>query len=298
MLSFTPVRAMVWQVDTVCGRYQKARVVRGVAGCSNPRYRCEYGPHRCGKCGDEGHGWADCEGRWPPLEQPPFWVYKATPINVPPVPPPPIRSRTMPTATPPVDGTPRSKSKPPTPRMDPPTTNMAAPPVHDNVASGFAQPPPASQASGSAQPPPASQVSGTSQHIEAIPMKGYGKGANLGIELPLPMPISFSSAAHSGPLPQTVPMPLQAWGDEAPLPLGCPPPFKPDGAYVGKWFTDEFTPLVNTTQVWPPGVGDQVLWKSVYRTKTGHESGKLEYFNGKVHAVENDDTGQIFLHVC
>ena len=160
---------------------------------------------------------------------------------------------------------------------------MAAAPVHDNVASGFAQPPPASQASGSAQPPPASQVSETPQLIEGIPTKGYGKGANMGIELPLPEPIPAACAvADSGPLPQAVPMPYMDWGDEAALPEGCPEPFKPDGAYVRKWFAEEFTPIVNATQTWPPQVGHQVLWRSVYKTKAGHESGKVEYFNGKV----------------
>ena len=296
------MRAMSWQLDSVCGRYQKARVVKGVASCSNHRYSCVYGPHRCGKCGDEGHGWEECEGRWDPLQDPPYWQFLARTTPVPPVPPPPIRARTMPAATPPVDGTPRSKSNPTTPRTEPPATNLAAPPVHVNVASGFAQPPPASQASGFAQPPqppPASQVSGIVQPSEAVPMKGYGKGCNMGTPLPLPMPISASHAAvvHSGPLPQVVPMPLPAWGDETPLPLGCPPPFKPDEAYCKKWFQDEFDVLPNTKR-WPPAVGDQVLWKSVRNKASGFESGKQEYFNGLVHALEECATHGPFVHVC
>jgi len=175
---------------------------------------------------------------------------------------------------------------------------MATPPVHDNVASGFAQPPPASQASGSAQPPPASQVSEISQHIEDIPSKGYGKGGNMGITIPLPEPSLLAySGAGSGPLPQTVPMPHTAWGDEGPMPLGIPTPFKPDGAYVQKWFADYYKPIVNSSQAWPPEKGHQVLWRSVYTTKAGFESGKIEYFNGHVAAVEEDATHGTFLHV-
>ena len=290
---------MSWQVDTVCGRYQQARIVKGVSGCPNKRYSCVYGPHRCGTCGDEGHGYENCEERWPPLERAPYWQYHPRTLNVPPVPPPPSRPLTLSTATSPVDGTPRSKSIPPSPRLEPPTNNMTAPPVHVDVASGFAQPPPASQASGSAQPPPAPQVSETPQHIEGIPTKGYGKGANMGIEIPLPQPVPASYAvADSGPIPQTVAMPDMVWGDEAPLPPGCPEAFKPDGAYLAKWFREEFTPIVNANQTWPPQVGDQALWRSVYKTKTGHESGKVEYFNGKVAAVEQNVTHGTLLTVC
>ena len=179
---------------------------------------------------------------------------------------------------------------------------MCPPAVHVNVASGFAQPPPALQASGFAQPPqppPASQASGIDQPSAAVPMKGYGKGANLGIPLPLPMPASSpqSASVHVGSLPQVVPLTLPTWGDETPLPMGCPPPFKPDEAYCKKWFDDEFTVLA-TPERWPPAVGDQVLWKSVRNKASGYESGKQEYFNGLVHAIEECPTHGTFLIVC
>ena len=289
------------KVDTVCGLYQSAKKVKGVSGCPNKRHLCVFGPHLCGRCGDEGHGYEDCEGRLPDLAQSPFWSWHVKKTTLPPVPPPPPRPVASSTSSPPVDGTPRSKSKgsvPPSPRLEPPTKQMVAPPVHVDVASGSAQPPPASQASGSAQPPPASQASGTSQHNEGREVKGYGKGANLGIELPRPQPVSAPYVVpDSGPITQTVAPQDMDWGDETALPPTCPPPFKPDKAYLDNWFRITFTPLVNVNQNWPPEVHDQVLWRSVHTTSKGNESGKVEFFNGKVSGIEHHDTEGTFLIV-
>ena len=317
------MRGMTMQLESVCGRYQEKREVRGRASCSNHRHRCVYGPHRCGRCGDEGHGWYECDGRLPNLKDLPYWEYKPRVSHIPPVPPPPIRARTMPAPAAPGDGTPRSKSNPGSPRTHTPASGFAQPPpaVHVSVASGFAQPPlswlasgfdqppqppPASQASGiiqasgCAQPPqpsPTSQATGVIQSSAAVPMKGHGKGAVFGIQLPLPMPLSSpqSASAHVGLLPQVVPLTLAAEG-VTPLPVGCPPPKQPDEAYCQKWFEDYFT-VMDTPQRWPPHAGDEVLWKGVKIKPSGNESGKQEYFNGHVHAVEETSEGT-FLTVC
>ena len=295
--SVASLHSIAMQLHSVCGWYQAQRETKGKASCTNFRHRCVYGPHRCGKCGDEGHGYYECGGRLPDLVARPFWNYEPIVSLIPPVPPPPIRPRTMPAPAAPEDlSIPRSKSNPGTPRTHTPASGFVQPPpaAHVSVASGFAQPPPSLQASGCAQPPqpsPTSQATGVIQSSAAVPMKGHGKGAVFGIQLPLPMPLSSSqsASAHVGLLPQVVPLTLAAEG-VTPLPVGCPPPKQPDEAYCEWWFNKEFK-VMTDAQRWPPHKGDEVLWKGVKVKSSGFESGKQEYFNGEVHDIRETEEG-------
>ena len=322
--SVASLHSMAMQLHSVCGWYQAQRETKGKASCTNYRHRCVYGPHRCGKCGNEGHGYYECGGRLPDLVAPPFWNYEPTVSLIPPVPPPPIRPRTMPAPAAPEDlSTPRSKSNPGTPRTHTPASGFVQPPpaAHVFVASGFAQPPPSLQASGFAQPPqpppasqasgripasewlqppqppPASQASEIIQSSAPVPMKGHGKGGVFGIQLPLPRVLSSPQLASANDaLPsQVVPLTLGP-GGFPPLPLGCPPPKKPDDAYCEWWFNKEFK-VMKDAQRWPPHKGDEVLWKGVKVKSSGFESGKQEYFNGEVHDIGDTEEG-IFATVC
>ena len=58
---------------------------------------------------------------------------------------------------------------------------------------------------------------------------------------------------------------------------------------IESWMQESYRKLTNLSTKSPPEVGESVLWRSVKTGKHGQLSTKVEYFHGKVRAVQVED---------
>ena len=74
-----------------------------------------------------------------------------------------------------------------------------------------------------------------------------------------------------------------------------PDPIPATEADIERWISESFSPL-STRSSLPPTIGSEVLWKGFKTGKKGGASTKTEWFNGTVHAIENNnDEGTYFI---
>ena len=165
------------------------------------------------------------------------------------------------------------------------STDLAPPPPPAPPA-----PPAPTPESSCSNPKKPRQEEGSNQavFVPGFGLKGEGKLANYGVEIPGPVVVPKEEAAstqHSAsssglPAPQTPP-----GGPK------IPPPIQATTEDVEAWVTGSFKPLSNISQNIPPQLGESVLWRGVKTGKSGAPSTTCEYFNGKVRslAVEDDE---------
>ena len=76
----------------------------------------------------------------------------------------------------------------------------------------------------------------------------------------------------------------------------APCPIMPTTEEIESWMQSTFRKLTNFSTKSPPEVGESVLWRNVKTGKHGQPSTKVEYFHGKLKAVQVEDN-EMYIYI-